>query len=113
MLTGYTAVLSSPGFLYFNEKPGRLRDQALAERLSYFLWNSQPDHELRQLADNKQLHRSKILREQTERLLKDPRSSRFVNAFLDYWLDLRFIEGVAPDVELYPEYQLDDLLVES
>src|SRR5262249_15951999 len=40
LLAGYTAVLSSPGFLYFNETPGRLNDRALASRLSYFLWNS-------------------------------------------------------------------------
>jgi hypothetical protein len=51
--------------------------------------------------------------EQTERLLNDPKSRRFINAFLNYWLDLRLIEGTAPDVELYPDYQLDDLLVES
>ncbi len=113
MIAGYTAVLSSPGFLYFSEKPGRLSDLALAERLSYFLWNSAPDAELRQLAANHQLHRPSVLREQTERLLNDPHSRQFIDAFLDYWLDLRFIEGVAPDVELYPEYQLDDLLVES
>ena len=113
MLAGYTAVLSSPGFLYFSEKPGRLEDRALAERLSYFLWNSPPDSELRVLAEKGRLHRPKVLREQTERMLNDARSQRFIDAFLDYWLDLRFIEGVAPDVELYPEYQLDDLLVES
>jgi hypothetical protein len=53
------------------------------------------------------------LQRQTERLLNDPRSQRFVNAFLDYWLDLRLIAGVDPDAELYPDYQLDDLLVES
>jgi hypothetical protein len=68
---------------------------------------------LRQLAVRGQLHRPKILHQQTERLLNDSRSQRFVTAFLDYWLDLRLIEGTAPDVELYPEYQLDDLLVES
>src|SRR5205807_148625 len=37
----------------------------------------------------------------------------FVDAFLDYWLDLRLIAGTAPDEELYPDYQLDDLLAES
>jgi len=42
-----------------------------------------------------------------------PRSRRFINAFLDYWLDLRLIAGTAPDEQLYPEYQLDDLLLES
>jgi hypothetical protein len=113
MVAGYTAILSSPGFLYFDEKAGRLADSALAERLSYFLWNSAPDSELRQVAERGELHRPKILRGQTERLLNDARCSRFVADFLNYWLDLRLIEGTAPDTELYPDYQLDDLLVES
>ena len=113
MIAGYTGVLSSPGFLYFNEKPGRLDDWALAERLSYFLWNSCPDRELRELARRNELHRRKVLEQQTERLLNDPRCSQFIDAFLDYWLDLRYIAGTAPDEALYPEYQLDDLLVES
>jgi len=113
MIAGYTGVLCSPGFLYVQEQPGRLGDRELASRLAYFLWNSPPDDQLRQLAETKQLHRSKVLRTQTDRLLNDPKSQRFIEAFLNYWLDLRLIEGTAPDVELYPEYQLDDLLVES
>jgi hypothetical protein len=113
MIAGYTAVLSSPGFLYFDEKPGRLDDFALAERLSYFLWNSAPDSELRSLAQKGELHKPKVLRAQTERLLDDPNSRQFVNAFLDYWLELRTITGSAPDEELYPDYQLDDYLAES
>ena len=113
MIAGYTGVLCSPGFLYTEEKPGRLDDFALASRLSYFLWNSPPDTELLQVASRHELHGRKVLRAQTERLLNDPKSRRFVDAFLNYWLDLRLIEGTAPDVELYPDYQLDDLLVES
>jgi len=50
---------------------------------------------------------------QTERMLTDPKSGRFVEAFLDYWLDLRKILATAPDAELYPDYYLDDLLTES
>ena len=99
MIAGYTAVLSSPGFLYFDEMPGRLADRALAERLSYFLWNSTPDAELRGLADRGELHRPRILAQQTQRLLNDPRSRRFIDDFLNYWLDLRLIEGTAPDAE--------------
>lgn len=113
MIAGYTGVLCSPGFLYLDEKPGRLDDLALAGRLSYFLWNSAPDAQLRQLAERGVLHHPKILSAQTERLLNDSNSKRFIDAFLNYWLDLRLIEGTAPDVELYPDYQLDDLLVES
>jgi hypothetical protein len=38
---------------------------------------------------------------------------RFVEAFLDYWLDLREIDSSSPDGNLYPEYQLDEHLAES
>lgn len=113
MIAAYTGVLCSPEFLYFEETPGRLDDWALAERLSYFLWNTGPDAELRTLASAGELHKPKVLRVQTERLLGDSRSRHFVEAFLDYWLDLRLIAGAAPDEELYPDYQLDDLLSES
>src|SRR6185436_16966518 len=112
-LAGYTAVLCSPEFICLEEKPGRLDDDALASRLSFFLWNSAPDAELRAVARRGRLHQPEILRAQTERLLADSRSRRFVDAFLDYWLDLRRIDSTAPDSDLYPDYYLDDLLSES
>ena len=113
MLAGYTAVLCSPSYLYLQEKPGRLDDHALAARLAYFLWNSPPDAELRSLAAAGTLHDPKNLRAQTERLLADPRSLRFVETFTDYWLDLRKAGANDPDNLLYPDYYLDDHLVES
>jgi hypothetical protein len=54
-----------------------------------------------------------VLRAETNRLLDDPRSRDFVNAFLDYWLDLRTIFNNTPDQTLYVDYYLDDLLTES
>ncbi len=113
LIATYTAVLTSPSFLYLEEQPGPLDDIALAARLSYFLWNSRPDTELLQLARQNLLHQPRILEAQTDRLLKDPRARSFINAFLDYWLDLRLISGTAPDEQLYPDYQLDDHLAES
>ena len=110
MLSTYTAVLSSPGFIFTDEKPGRLDDYALASRLSFFLWNSGPDETLRSLAARGELHRPEILRAQTERLLGDPKSARFVEAFTDYWLDLRKIDDTSPSTTLYNDYELDDPL---
>ncbi|HEY5079703.1 MAG TPA: DUF1592 domain-containing protein [Opitutaceae bacterium] len=113
MIAGYSAVLCSPDFLYLEEEPGVLDDFALASRLSYFLWNSAPDAELRSLAEQGELHHAGVLHAQTERMLSDPKSSRFVTAFLAYWLQLRKMTNNSPDPDMYPDYYLDDLLTES
>jgi hypothetical protein len=110
LLSAYTAVLVSPGFVFVEEKPGRLDDHALATRLSLFLWNSVPDDTLRALADREELHKPDVLRAQTERLLDDPRARRFIEAFTDYWLDLRKIDDTAPSTTLYNDYELDEPL---
>jgi hypothetical protein len=110
MLSAYTAVLSSPAFLFTDEKPGRLDDDALASRLSFFLWNSEPDEILRALAARGELRRPETLRAQTDRLLNDPKSGRFIEAFTDYWLDLRKIDDTSPSTTLYNDYELDDPL---
>ena len=113
MILGYTAVLCSPEFVCLEEKPGKLDDYAVAARLAFFLTNSAPDAELRALAAKGKLRQPAVLRAQTERLLDGPKSPQFVNAFLDYWLDLRKTMGTAPDSSLYDDYYLDDLLTES
>lgn len=110
MLSTYTAVLASPGFLFTDEKPGPLDDFALASRLSYFLWNSEPDEALRALAVRGELRQPEVLRAQTERLLNDPKAQRFVEVFTDYWLDLRKADDTSPSTTLYNDYELDDPL---
>ncbi len=113
MIAGYTAVLSSPGYVFIAEKPGRLDDYALATRLSLFLWNSEPDATLRELAARGELHRPEVLRKQADRLLADSRSDRFVEAFLDYWLELRKVNDTSPSTTLYSDYYIDDSLLEA
>jgi mono/diheme cytochrome c family protein len=113
MIAGYTAVLVSPGFLFVDDLPGRLDDYALASRLALFLWNSEPDAALRARAARGGLRTPDALREETERLLNDPKSSRFVDAFLDYWIDARKVEATAPSATLYGDYDLDDALREA
>lgn len=116
MRAAYRTALCSPDFLFLKESPGRLDGWALASRLSYLLWQSLPDDELFTLADNGRLHDPIVLGEQAERMLKDPRSERFVCDFLDQWLDLRDIDDTTPDSALYPEfnsYLRDSMLGES
>ncbi|MEQ8789807.1 MAG: DUF1592 domain-containing protein [Pirellulaceae bacterium] len=108
---GFQAVLCSPEFLFLQESPGRLDDDALASRLSYFLWKSSPDGELRQLAKEGKLQDPQVLREQVERMLGDARSERFVEDFAGQWLDLDQITVTQPDELLYPEF--DRLLLNS
>lgn len=105
------AVLTSPQFLFLQEKPGRLDDFALASRLSYFLWSSMPDDELLRLAEQGKLSDPAILRAQTQRLLASPRAYAFTKNFCGQWLNLRAIDDTMPDSRLYPEY--DGLLKDA
>jgi hypothetical protein len=106
------AILISPETLFLtNETRPRestLTDNALASRLSYFLWRSPPDEELLQLASDRILSDTKTLDAQVSHMLSDERSDRFINEFLDQWLDLELVDATTPDKYLYPEY--DDVL---
>ena len=113
MIVGYTAVLASPRFLYVRERPGPLDDYALATRLALFLWNSVPDERLLARAAKGELKRPEVLRAETTRMLADPKARRFVDAFLDYWIDLRKMEDSTPSAALYNDYYLDDALNEA
>ncbi len=104
LYAGYRSLLSSPRFLFFMENLGGLDDHALASRLSYFLWSSQPDDELLQLADQGSLADADTLATQVNRLLSDPRSDAFIRNFSDDWLSLKEIDFTSPDGRLYPEF---------
>lgn len=111
--TAQVAVLTAPDFLYLLEPAGTLPDRALAARLSYLLWSSAPDDALLALAAKGQLAKPAVLREQTERMLRDRRAARFTRNFTGQWLNLREIDATTPDKQLYPEYdeQLKDAMV--
>jgi len=122
MLTGYRAILCSPDFLFIGLEDGVDNTDkpdtrfALASRLSYFLWNSTPDQTLRQLAASGELADPQTLRKQVDRMLADPRSERFVEHFLDQWLEMDMIDFTTPDPQLYPEFDAwlrDSMLAET
>ncbi len=108
-----TEMMTTPDFLCLVEEPGELPPFALASRLAYFLWNSTPDEPLLELARSGRLRDATVLREQTDRLLRDPKAARFVNNFTDQWLGLRAINDTSPDSKLYPEYARNELLKHS
>lgn len=105
---GIKAVLASPKFLYLREPSGPLDDQALASRLSYFLWSTLPDETLVGLARQGELHKPDVLHAQVERMLQDPKAQAFTENFTGQWLSLRDISATTPDKMLYPEF--DELL---
>jgi hypothetical protein len=63
-----------------------------------------PDEALTKLAAAGKLRDPKALRAEIDRLLKDPRSERFVEDFLGQWMKLRAIAANDPDNKLYPEF---------
>ncbi|MEM9480225.1 MAG: DUF1592 domain-containing protein [Verrucomicrobiota bacterium] len=104
------AALCSPAFIYLAE-PGRQQSKGeklgahdLASRLSYFLWSTMPDPELRALADSGEILKPAVLHQQMHRLLKDPRSEEFVAGFLDAWLNLRSLGDMPPDRDMFADY---------
>ena len=84
---GFQTILCSPSFIYMQEGKGTLDGYSLASRLSYFLWSSQPDATLLEHAKAGRLADANVLDAEVDRMLKDPRSERFVNQFVRRWLD--------------------------
>ena len=124
-------LLIDPEFLFRIERdpeglapgvPYRLADLELASRLSFFLWSSIPDDELLDVAAHGRLSEGPDLERQVRRMLADPRAASLVENFAGQWLALRSVEGLAPDPNLFPEFDENlrqalrretDLFVES
>jgi len=98
------ATLCSPRFLYNASHPGEGQAWTLANRLSYFLWNSMPDETLAALAESGELLEPGVVTAQVRRLLGDPKSMRFVKDFTAQWLGLKHVGAMLPDPKLYPDY---------
>ncbi|MCB1208166.1 MAG: DUF1592 domain-containing protein, partial [Verrucomicrobiales bacterium] len=86
-------VLVAPAFLYRGERasPGAkaapVNDWELATRLSYFLWASAPDEELRTIAASGTLRESMV--SQARRMLKSEKIRRLATEFGCQWLHVR------------------------
>jgi hypothetical protein len=104
-------VLVSPAFLFRVETapagsaPGPINDWELATRLSYFLWSSLPDEELRRLAAAGKLREPPVLAAQTRRMLHDDRLRALAIEFGTQWIHVRnFDELKEKNEQLFPEF---------
>lgn len=112
-------ILTSPKFLYVlpgesNSQPNQAQDQLsqneLATRLSLFLWCSLPDETLLELASEGRLNDHDVLQQQVDRMLADPRASRFSRHFVRQWLKMQPLDYLRPT---RGEDGLDEALLES
>jgi hypothetical protein len=111
---GIQALLVSPDFLFRIERDRpasgaatshRITPHELASRLSYFLWASMPDDELRRAADAGTLRDPKILAIQVRRMLRDPKAHALAEHFGGQWLQFRALESITRDRERFPEFE--------
>lgn len=113
-------VLSSPWFLYRVEQPATgshwqpVSGDELATRLSFLLWDSIPDDELR--AKAARLHEPTVMEEQLRRMLKDGRIRGMAEEFGARWLGVRdFVSNHGRSLKHFPEFTpvLRDALAEE
>ena len=102
-------VLSSPWFLYRVEKPAigphwqPVSGDELATRLSFLLWDSIPDDELR--AKAARLQEPAVMEEQLRRMQKDARMRGMGEEFGARWLGVRdFVTNHGRNLKHFPEF---------
>ncbi|PYI80333.1 MAG: hypothetical protein DME26_21790, partial [Verrucomicrobia bacterium] len=77
---------------------------AVAQRLSFALWDSLPDEELRKAAGQRALHTREQVTQQARRMLGDPRARAKLQYFLQQWLQMNQRDDLTKDDELFPGF---------
>lgn len=113
----FSALLQSPSFLFRSDtldagsdatQRAPLDSYALASRLSYLLWDEQPDAQLLASAADSSLSDPKVLHAQVDRMLADPRAATGLNLFLRESLHLEEILTMQKDPnDLTPEQRTE------
>jgi mono/diheme cytochrome c family protein len=114
LAVGIEALLVSPDFLFRIERDRAadpdvtsypISQHELATRLSYFLWASMPDAELRRAADTQTLRDPQVLAAQVRRMLRDPKVSALAENFGGQWLQFRALDSVTRDKTRFPDFE--------
>ena len=108
--------LQSPEFLYrveFGSAPQggqtvvKPTSFEMASRLSYLLWQSMPDDELRAAAQQDMLTTSAAIALQVDRMVKDPKARAVVAHFNDLWFHLDEYDALEKDTGIFPAFTPD------
>jgi len=100
------AMLVSPAFL-FHVQPGtddKWEQYAVANRLSYFLWDSMPDEELFGMAERRELATGAGIEKAVRRMLEDRKAQEALREFFTQWLELDTVVTSVKDRGLFPRY---------
>jgi hypothetical protein len=106
-------ILVSPAFIYRVETVGAgaekpLTSWELASRMSFFLWSSIPDDELRRAAAAGELADPAALARQVRRMTADPKARRIATEFFGQWMGFyHFDEYRGVDTSRFPEFTGD------
>ncbi len=100
------AMLVSPSFLFHTRSgpDGKWEQYAVANRLSYFLWDSMPDEELFRAAERRELATNAGVEKEVRRMLADPRAHEALQEFFTQWLQLDGVVNSVKDRSLFPRY---------
>jgi mono/diheme cytochrome c family protein len=97
-------VLKSPRFLYHETGGTGADGWQRASRMSFVLWDSLPDAELRSAAAAGQLATREQVAGQVQRMITDPRFDAKIHEFFIQWMKLDQARELAKDVSLFPDF---------
>ncbi len=109
-----SGMLVAPDFLYRTDvvepdpdRPShvRLSGFSKASRISFLLWDTSPDEQLLEAAERGDLHSSKGLDAQVQRLLASPRLDAGMRAFFSDFLGFEAFDTLAKDAVIYPNFR--------
>jgi hypothetical protein len=113
------AMLQSPKFLFHvttgapvltgapvaqGFSPANLRDYAVANRLSYLLWDTMPDQQLMDRAATGELRTPEGIERAARSMLQDPRARQGADEFFGQWLRFDRMLGAAKDDGRFPSF---------
>lgn len=103
------AMLQSPNFLFRLDETSnpKLKQYAMASRLSYALWDTMPDDALFGAAARGELSTRESLERTARRMVRDPRAHQALDEYVSQWLRFDRIMTSSRDRRRYPNFKLE------